>query len=250
MARRSRLAGGVSRRLGNRGRGDRPRPACRASRPPGARRLARRGALCDRSATVDAGSPDRRGAAGVGTVLRRGDGADRPALVGGPCHRAPGRRRAVRRRRSGRLGPRQRRDLRPADRPARDRAPRPGRPARRWARQGDDGRRQPLGDDTPARFPARLHGLEGPRPVRPGAPDGGGDPGQASRSGRGSPSTRPPTPSNSRRIPGSGPTSPNVWSASSSSSAGRRPAWDGRPCGASAGRSAARATTSSTGWNA
>ena len=55
------------------------------------------------------------------------------------------------RRRSGRLGQRQRHDLRVADRHARGRAARPGRAAGRRPRQGHDGPRQPLRDDPPAR---------------------------------------------------------------------------------------------------
>ena len=54
-----------------------------------------------------------------------------------PRHGAAGRRRALGRRRSGRLGPRQHRVLRLAHRQARGRPARPGRAARRWPRQGD-----------------------------------------------------------------------------------------------------------------
>ena len=143
------------------------------------------------------------------------------------------RRRPLGRRRSGRLGPRERRDVRPADRPARGGAARPGDAAGRRPRQGDDGPRQPLGHDAPARLPARVHGLEGPGPVRPRPADGRVDARQAAvrrgehprrrrgsstcrstRSAPGSPSTRRPTPSSSRRIRGSGRTSPSGWSAS------------------------------------
>ena len=156
-----------------------------------------------------------------------------PALSAALGQSAAGRRRAVRRRRSGRLGPRQHRVVRVAHGQARDRPARPGHPARRRPRQGDDGARQPLGHDAPARLPARLHGhaassasttsrccpprrpravscssrrTSARRPVRWAC--------RSARSGPGSRSTRRPTPSSSRRIPGCGRTSPNASSAS------------------------------------
>ena len=86
-----------------------------------------------------------------------------------PRDRAAGRRRTIGRRRSGRLGPAQHRDLRLAHRQARGGAARPGRPARRRPRQGDHGDREPLGHHPPARLPPGVHGVARPRPVRPRA---------------------------------------------------------------------------------
>ena len=200
------------------------------------------GRLRSAPGTLTADAAARRGAG-----VRGRDGADRSAPVGSPRDRAAGRRRARRRHRPGRLGPGQRRDVRPADRDARGRAARPGDAGRRRPRQGDDGAREPLGDDPPARVPARLHGLEGPRPVRPRAAVGGVDAGPAAvrrgehparrpgsstcrsgRSGPGSRCTRRPTPSSSRPTRGSGRTSRSASSASSGCSAGRRAGSAGR----------------------
>ena len=151
---------------------------------------------------------------------RAGDGAARD-------------RRSGRRRRPGRLGAGQRGQLRRPDRPARRPAPRPGRAGRRRARPGDPGHRQPLGHDPPDRLPPGVHGRPGPGPVRP-RPAGrrerprpapvrrGEHPPDGARSwtsrsipsGPGSPCTRRPMPSSSRRTPGSGRTSPSDSSAS------------------------------------
>ena len=80
------------------------------------------------------GAADRRtSSAPTRAGLRGGDGAHRAGAVGRARDAAPGRRRAVGRRRSGRLGPRQHRVVRVADRQARARPARPGRAARRRA---------------------------------------------------------------------------------------------------------------------
>ena len=97
-----------------------------------------------------------------------------PALGAALGSRAAGRRRALRGRRSGRLGPRQHGLVRLADGQARGRPARPGHAARRRPGQGDHGARQSLGHDPPARAPARVHGLARPRPVRPRAAVGRG----------------------------------------------------------------------------
>ena len=182
--------------------------------------------------------------------------------------RAAGRRRAVRRRRPGGLGPGQHRVVRVAHRQARGRPARPGHAARRRPRQGDDGPRQPLDHDPPARLPARVHGAARPRPVRPRAAVGRGDPGPAAvrrgehprdgrarsacrstRSGPGSPCTRRPTPSSSRRIPWLRPYLAERLERQLDACSAATPAGSAaRRCAGSAGRSAARATAS-TGWS-
>ena len=157
-----------------------------------------------------------------------------------------------------------------AHRHARGRAARPDAAAGARARQGDDGPRQPLGDDPPARPPARVHGPAGPRPVRPRAavrrgdarpaavrrgehpPDGAGA-GRAARrrSGPGSRSTRRPTRSSSRPTPGSGRTSPTASSASCRCSRRDAASLGREAVGRSAPRSAATAgATTSTGSSA
>ena len=114
-------------------------------------------------------------------------------------------------------------------------------PGGRRPHAGDDGPRQSLGDEPAARLPARVHGHPRARPVRPRAAvrRGRGRPAAlrrgehprhrararrsaSRRSGPGSRCTRRPTPSSSRRIPGSGRTSPSAWSASSACSAATR----------------------------
>ena len=199
--------------------------------------------------------------------LRGGDGADRAAAREALGTRAARRRRAIGGRRSGRLGPRQRRHVRRADRHARGRAARPGDPDRRRARRKATMALANRWVTTrQLGFLLGFMGAQGPRPVRPRPAVGRGDarppalrrgehpPDRArrstcrsSRSGPGSPSTRRPTPSSSRPIPGSGRISRTGWSASSGSSAARRAGSDERRCAASAGRSAATATAPSTG---
>ena len=114
--------------------------------------------------------------------------------------------------------------LRVAHRQAREGPARPGRAARRRPRQGDDGPREPLDHDPPARAAARVHGPARARPVRHRAAVGRGRARagccssrrtsarrrarwacRSGRSGPGSRSTRRPTRSSSRRIRGCGP---------------------------------------------
>ena len=102
-----------------------------------------------RAARASPGAPARRPSCGPSEpAYAEADGTHRPCTVDCPRHRAAGRRRAVGRRRSRRLGPGQHRDVRLAHRQARGRPARPGRPDRRRAGQGDHGARQPLGDDA------------------------------------------------------------------------------------------------------
>ncbi len=172
-----------------------------------------------------------------------------------PRHRAAGRRRAIGCRGPGRLGPCQHDLVRVAHRQARGRAARPGRAGGGRPGQGDDGPRQPLDHDPPARVPAGVHGPARARPVRPRPPVRGGDSragccssrrtsarrprtsaSRSTRSGPGSRSTRRPTPSSSRHIRGSARTSPRGSSASCRCSAPtpgrwaatRSPAWAAR----------------------
>ncbi len=175
VARRPRLAGRLPDRLGTRRRGDGGRAPRRARGASRAGRLAGGRAHRRRTAGRRPGLTRRGRAAGGRAALCRGDGAHRPGAHERAGHAAAGRRRALGRGRSSRLGPRQHRLVRIADRQARGRPARPGDPAGWRAGQGRDGPGQSLGDESSARVPARVHGHPGARPVRPGPAVHGGD---------------------------------------------------------------------------
>ena len=237
---------GLPPRLGARRRRDRRRPARRAVGAPRASSTGRRSSGSPSAGcAARPGALDARRARGRRAGLRRGDGADRAgALARALGTAAAGRRRALRRRRSGRLGPGQHRDrsrslIGKLEADLLDQVVPPGGGlakatmalANRWV------------DDPPARLPARVHGRRASsasttsrccpprrrpagccssrrtsarRPARWTCRSG--------RSGPGSPSTRRPTRSSSRRTPGSGRTSPSASSGSSRCSAATRAA--------------------------
>ena len=192
-----------------------------------------------------------------------------PRLVGVPRDRAARRRRALGRGRSGRLGPRQRR-RRSRSSSASSRASSSTRSCRsggglakatmalanRWVTTRQLGFLLGfMGSKVLGQYDLALLSAEatpGQAPVRRGEhpPDRArASACRSSRSGPGSPCTRRPTRSSSRRIPGSGRTSPS--GSSASSEAVRQGGERSRAGGAAQpgpGDPRARAPASSTGW--